>query len=169
MIICEEYMVTFFLCLSLFSPQSSLTKFAESLQEMINYHTVCYHCHVKPDALSYVFFPLCFTAGWWQNSAGLTVRNSSLTVWVVIYCWEGPQQTVRQRKWSVRGWPLVVQSVQEILPEMLRCPWARHLNISCVRGVIQKERKAAIISSFRVGFHISIKMCLHAQQALASI
>uniref|UniRef100_A0A4W6DEJ3 Arf-GAP with coiled-coil, ANK repeat and PH domain-containing protein n=1 Tax=Lates calcarifer TaxID=8187 RepID=A0A4W6DEJ3_LATCA len=29
--------------------ESSLTKFAESLQEMINYHTVCYHCHVKPD------------------------------------------------------------------------------------------------------------------------
>uniref|UniRef100_A0A7N6FJ79 Arf-GAP with coiled-coil, ANK repeat and PH domain-containing protein n=1 Tax=Anabas testudineus TaxID=64144 RepID=A0A7N6FJ79_ANATE len=31
--------------------ESSLTKFAESLQEMINYHTVCYHCHVKPDVL----------------------------------------------------------------------------------------------------------------------
>lgn len=35
-----------------FSPQSSLTKFAESLQEMINYHTVCCHCHMKPDVLS---------------------------------------------------------------------------------------------------------------------
>lgn len=30
-----------------FHPQSSLTKFAESLQEMINYHTVRYDCLMK--------------------------------------------------------------------------------------------------------------------------
>uniref|UniRef100_A0A8C4EYX3 Arf-GAP with coiled-coil, ANK repeat and PH domain-containing protein n=1 Tax=Dicentrarchus labrax TaxID=13489 RepID=A0A8C4EYX3_DICLA len=35
--------------------ESSLTKFAESLQEMINYHTVCYHWHVKPDVLFFFF------------------------------------------------------------------------------------------------------------------
>lgn len=37
----------------LLSPQSSLMKFAESLQEMINYHTVrcCRRRRVKPDAL----------------------------------------------------------------------------------------------------------------------
>ena len=40
----------------LFSPQSSLTKFAESLQEMINYHTVCYRCRVKLDLLSLLLF-----------------------------------------------------------------------------------------------------------------
>lgn len=53
-------MLTFSLSAVLFSPQSSLTKFAESLQEMINYHTVCYHHHVKPDILSFVclFSPL---------------------------------------------------------------------------------------------------------------
>lgn len=39
----------------LFCPQTSLTKFAESLQEMINYHTVGLHCRVKPDVLA-VFF-----------------------------------------------------------------------------------------------------------------
>lgn len=43
-------------------PQSSLMKFAESLQEMINYHTVhCSHCRrVKPDVFSFVrlLFPL---------------------------------------------------------------------------------------------------------------
>lgn len=40
-----KYMPILFISVILFSPQSSLTKFAESLQEMINYHTVCIHCH----------------------------------------------------------------------------------------------------------------------------
>lgn len=63
-------------------PQSSLMKFAESLQEMINYHTVhCSHCRrVKP----YVFFSSVFsspyTAGGRWSSAGLTLCSRSLTV-----------------------------------------------------------------------------------------
>lgn len=63
-------------------------KFAESLQEMINYHTV--RCHrVKPDVFSFVrlLFPLKSWGvgegggeGGRQSSAGLMLRSSSLTV-----------------------------------------------------------------------------------------
>lgn len=63
----SSFLLSVSLCLpnlngcSSFSPQSSLTKFAESLQEMINYHTVWCYCHVKADVRS--FFPPIWQQG----------------------------------------------------------------------------------------------------------
>lgn len=55
LLLSEMYEDVFSACLHVcpfLSPQSSLTKFAESLQEMNNYHTVCHHCHGELDISS---------------------------------------------------------------------------------------------------------------------
>lgn len=96
----------------LLSPQSSLMKFAESLQEMINYHTVrCSHWRrVKPDVISCrpsSLPPLQPEGGGGARlGAGLTLCSSSSAVmrpWLLLG--KRLQQAAREEMALCFRWP----------------------------------------------------------------
>lgn len=175
-------MVTFSLSALLFSPQSSLTKFAESLQEMINYHTVCYRCHVKPDILSFFCLPpprysWVMTKLSWAD--GLEQLLNCQTFYLLLGRTAADHKREEMGLWEDGLWldkgKQCIRSILWRISNNVRVPLTKPFNLQlCSRGY---SEVVAIISGFQVGFHISVKMwsrvllkmCLHAQQTLPFI
>lgn len=136
-------MLTFCLSPFLFTVQSHKVCWEPAGDDQLSHGMLSLPCETGCIVPLLSFLPP-FTAGWWRNSAGTTVWNSSLTVRVFIYCWEGLQQTIRQRKWvcerTATGWRRGTRTWTRTyfrgLAIKFGCLWARHLIFNCTHGAI---------------------------------